>query len=384
MDCSLSSWILDHDPNLRRIPPRALQSRQNGYESNFDYVTLIYDNFRSVCGKYCIAICPPANNFIEIFSSGRIISEDRRAEINKMLIPHDRVLKVFSCIEETDHNLIYILENPKILLEAKDGNNAIFTSNILGKGMKVNNNLSSKFKGKRVILTKNKNNNLRWIKDWVKFYYNAHGADGVLLYDNNSEIYNQKEIYDAIKSVSSDITVEVVKWPFIWGVHGGPNKEWDSDYCQYGILEHARYKYLQMSRSVINCDVDELIMNNDNKSIFEETENTTNGYMAISGFIVPNYCDEVINNFSNYRYLDLGSPALPKWCVVPSKCNDMQQWKVHDISGFNNIEFSNEFISRHFRGINTNWLRKDTKINEKGEKFVLDKLMIKSVQEFCS
>ena len=130
MDCSLSSWILDHDPNLRRIPPRPLQSRQNDYESNFDYITLIYDNFRSACGKYCIAICPPANNFIEIFSSGRIISEDRKAEVNKMLIPHDRVLKVFSCIEETDRNLIYILENPKILLETKGGNNAIFTSNL--------------------------------------------------------------------------------------------------------------------------------------------------------------------------------------------------------------------------------------------------------------
>ena len=41
--------------------------------------------------------------------------------------------------------------------------------------------------------TVQKNNKLKWIKDWIEYYKEVHGVDRVILYDNASEYQSTLE-----------------------------------------------------------------------------------------------------------------------------------------------------------------------------------------------
>jgi hypothetical protein len=235
------------------------------------------------------------------------------------------------------------------------------------------------FAGKRVLLTLSKDNRLEWICDWVRFHQDHHGADAVLLYDNNSTLYTLDELASAIASVSGIEAIRVIHWPYKYGPQGHRG-HWDSDFCQSGALEDARWRYLQRARSVLNVDIDELVLPR-SQSVFERVESEPSGYIAFRGQWVvdanSNDKDERLEvepllhrnyflrlrsrrgrfSWKSWRVVPRRVDTCPpKWAAVPSRHPNPAQWQVHRVRGIAGSRSVNARVEyRHLRAINTSW-----------------------------
>jgi hypothetical protein len=234
------------------------------------------------------------------------------------------------------------------------------------------------FRDRRVIFTMSKDNPIEWILDWVRFNRDVHGADAVLIYDNASTAYDSATLSAALASVSGIDRSVVVEWPYQYGPQGTNSWDhWDSDFCQLGAWEHARWRFLQDARSAMNSDIDELVLSNTNRSVFEAAEQSWAGFVRYRGRWIIGVNDDAGNaateqlprhrDFSvlmppDYRFSWLRgrrdmNRCLPKWAVVPGKCPPHAQWHVHSIASWwpSYLPCSGDFSFRHFREIGSNW-----------------------------
>jgi len=231
------------------------------------------------------------------------------------------------------------------------------------------------FRGKKVLLTLSKDNEVVWITDWMRFHRDAQGADALLLYDNASEKYSLNQLMEEMLQVGGFETIVIVKWPAPYGPQSFKGKYWDSNFCQDGVFEDARWRYLSEAHSVLNCDVDELVVSR-NGSIFDLAASADTGYLSFNGRWALSVSDGGVslgNPGISLRHRDITYQLLPnwrlarfrlsdatlcppKWVVVPKRCPEEAQWTVHDIRGMSPISGKPQsVIYRHFRQINTNW-----------------------------
>jgi hypothetical protein len=233
------------------------------------------------------------------------------------------------------------------------------------------------FEGLRTVFTLSKNNDLTWIKDWLDFYVRIHKANAVLFYDNGSTDYTARELLATLSSVSGIETAVLVNWPFKHGPTGVDlNKNWDSNFSQLGMMEHARNRFLRRARSVLNCDIDELVMSKDQRSIFQEAEESFFGVIAFPGDWVVGIQGAtregspsepvrfkdfqfVLNEFGRGR-LHWGparrTRCQPKWALIPGRMPAKARWHIHYIEGWPASRLrSRTFCFRHFREISTSW-----------------------------
>ena len=73
----------------------------------------------------------------------------------------------------------------------------------------------------------------------------------------------------------------VVDWPYPYGVPDG--RRWDSDYCQYGVLEHARHRFLAEAQAVVNSDIDEFPVTVGGQALFDIVLHSGTGYLNYGG-----------------------------------------------------------------------------------------------------
>src|SRR5699024_387804 len=178
--------------------------------------------------------------------------------------------------------------------------------------LRPDSNKRSKYKDKTVLFSKSKNNDLQWISDWVQYYVSNHGVDAVLLYDNGSTEYSTAEVLEAITVKGVDVAT-VVSWPFKFGPQGGKwngptAAPWDSDFCEYGIIEHARHKYLSDCATLIAHDIDELLVVEDNRSLSEHLAQTKSDYLKYSGIWVEDVRESLAS-----------APTFKDYFIVSSK-----------------------------------------------------------------
>ena len=326
---------------LRRAP-RPVQFRQSFYEERFDASTLVYDVFAHASGKVVIGVSPPMLNLQPWFESCRIVANGRPCE---------------SEYWEMDRCGLVMVDCSGALPECLEI--------ISGRGrfeMPVGANHCRAFQGRRVLLTKSKNNRLEWIRDWVDFHVQHHGADAVLLYDNGSTEYTLGDVLETIRGVKGVRVGAVVDWPFSFGPGGFGAKWWDSDFCQHGALEHARWRFLLMARSVLSCDVDELVVTGNGKSVFDVCESSETGFVSFHGRWAV-CCDAPGEGREPVRHQDHRHYALPlgrcprKWAAVPHRIPEDCQWKVHGIDGFEGGAPWEKLQYLHCQGISTSWKR---------------------------
>jgi hypothetical protein len=214
------------------------------------------------------------------------------------------------------------------------------------------------YEGRRVLYTLSKDNDLRWIADWVRFHVRNHGADAVLVYDNASTRYTGEELENALRSENPSLEVNVVSWPFRYGPQGIADQWWDSNFCQSGALHDARFRFLERASSVLNCDIDELVVSEKGESVFAATERAAGGYLLFAGRWMASTAETRAGTrprHGEFQYLDLSAGACPtKWCVVPAKCALERQWHTHGV-GAKPVPLNREFAYRHFRSISTDW-----------------------------
>ncbi|PPQ30741.1 hypothetical protein CCR94_11815 [Rhodoblastus sphagnicola] len=228
------------------------------------------------------------------------------------------------------------------------------------------------FAGRRVLFTLSKNNKLSWIQDWIRYHRDNHGADALLLYDNGSTDYDVHALAQAIAEVGGLKASAIVEWPFKYGPLGGGDRPWDSDFCQSGMLEHARWRFLARARSALNCDIDELVVGPG--SIFAAAESSPLGAITCQGHwlygISGGGLDTPPQERARHRdYFVAEKPNMQfgvipkhpnscrrKWAVAPARCPERAQWRTHRFAGWFARNVPSLFYSfRHLHPINTNW-----------------------------
>lgn len=325
----VSPVVLPPELGLRREPPRPPGQREATYEDNFDYLTLYYDAF--VSGGDLRLVGPPLLDLERAFREGlheggrrlRLRTERLDRSQRTVVLNHDRRSRTIG-----------------------------FRCGTFSGSSRIGTDLASVFNGRRALLTVSKDNRLDWVRDWARFYALAHGVDAVIVYDNGSVSYSCVDLLAALGEVPGLEVAVVVNWPFKYGPMR-PDGPWDSDYCQYGALEHARWRMLRGADGVINADIDELVVTKSGTSVFGPVRRLRRGYLLYRGTwvdAVPNP-DEAKSAYSNFAFANSSFPQTSsKWCLVPARVPARSQWRVHDVAGAP-ARSSDDVTFKHFHGI---------------------------------
>jgi hypothetical protein len=344
------AWILPENTRARRRTDRPEHLRQEGFMEAFDALTVVYDCFRTSDPARVMLLGPPLKTMPAVLRSLAIAGS-----------PSGRALR----FEVRHRERMY-----EITVEAPATDSALRLRCDAGETtLAIGDNLSRQFRGLRVLYTLSKDNDFRWICDWMRFHRDIHGADAVLLYDNASTRYAPADLLREMRKVGGFSAIAVVDWPFPYGPQGFRGRHWDSNFCQNGAMEDARWRFLGEAQSVLNCDIDELVLTQSG-SIFDRALAARRGYVSFAGRWVlppleraadpPVHRESTIQvgeewRWAGYRLRDTYRCA-PKWAVAPAHCPPSAQWSVHAIHGMPARKAAMAEMSfRHFRQIGTNW-----------------------------
>lgn len=339
-DVELSPLTADAAANFARQAPRPWYLRQPGYDDSFDWHTIFYDVFRAADGRHVVLVGPPLRN----------LSRQVRATVETAF----GVARSDMTIRTLDRMTEIWLPSPKATV-------AVEAPWARQRQIAVQPHGCDVFRGKRVLVTQSKDNDLEWIRDWARFYVLRHGCNAVLFYDNESTRYSVSDIHRVLSGVPGLETVVVIGWNYKFGPGGGESRQWDSDFSQYGALEHARHRFLVFADACIHADIDELVVTDDRSSVFDRVLGSRTGLITYGGVWIENVRAEqpvAARRHSQFRFRlpRAPTPVRPKWAVAPSRCPASAQWRVHDVSGMrSDARASKGVLTRHFRAINTNW-----------------------------
>jgi len=224
--------------------------------------------------------------------------------------------------------------------------------------VRVGTDLSAVFAGTRALLTLQLDNDLQWIHDWVRWHVSAQGTDAVVVYDNGSTSYTLNDLLDAI-CVPGVRVAAVVNWSFPYGPQGDVDLDlpWDSDFAQYGAIEHARWRLLRKAHGVLSVDIDELVYATGELTAYECAQAAAQGFVRFSGEWT--YTDPASPPtrpvHADCRWVHDGDSATAdKWCAAPRRLPRGSQLGVHLAHG---LEMPPHAPLRywHMRAVSTHW-----------------------------
>jgi hypothetical protein len=350
--------LLDSFTTIRRIPTRPTAFRDANFDREFDDSTLFFDAFH-VRDRACVVLLgPPFFNLAPAMAAMKISAWPSGESCSFECKRRDRNVQIWVAAP-TDTARLHI----RCPLGAFD--------------VVVGEDFGQDFEGLRTIFTMSRNNQLEWILDWARYNRDIHGAQAILLYDNNSDAYTGKDVLEALSNLGGFERIRVVSWPFKFGPQGlDRTRFWDSDFCQFGAWEHMRWRFTRRARSVMNSDIDELVVTRSGKSVFELAETSRTGILRYHGRWVigvegaaPRPAPDRLRRHRDYTHvlketltrsrLLLSRDAnrcVPKWTLTPNKCPDWAQWAVHKVKLWWPSYFSTREASfRHFREISDSW-----------------------------
>ncbi len=325
-------------PMPPRFPIRSGELVGPDYIANYEFHALWYDLFYDPSGTMVVASAPPLCNLSEalVQAGGEFrCGGEPQAFVT---VPMNRCAEFWIDVENA--------REPTLTFSGKG---------ISWEGVPGSNHCGW-FAGRRALVTMSKNNDLEWIRDWLSLNVRAHGADAVLLYDNGSSAYSLESLLEVMAGVPGIDVAVVVDWPFKYGPQGPP---WDSDFCQYAALQHARWRFLSAARCVLNSDVDEWVVTPDGKPLFGFCEDSPGGVLAFYGrwcYVPERAAGGPLwrhRHHSHYRPSEDLCP--PKWVAVPASIPEDAQWRVHFIAGGPEPVIVPGILYRHFRRVSNSW-----------------------------
>jgi hypothetical protein len=345
---------------IKRNTPRPIELRVLGFNELYDWDTLWYDAVQ-INPTTILLIGPPlydTKDYINRHCNFVYYPDAQRTKFEKLTHVFHEMDRV--CI--TVINVNSFLQSIELVTDFS----RIITIPV--------NPSQADFMGKKTIVTISKDHPVEWLQQWIDYHFVVHGIDGLLLYNNNSTIYSSTELEQRI--ARPDITIRVVDWPYPFGVMGGGEWQdgdqagnylpWDSDFAQYVMLEHAKYRYLHSAELVINADTDELLYTTKMSlaEICNYSKTSSNSVWTYTGtWIEPvdsrnrtiaksiDYQHRRFSNYwhtSNYEHRGIGQ----KWMLIPQR-NMNYQWLLHRTTG-PHMQTS-EIGFGHYLAMNTSW-----------------------------
>lgn len=337
------SWGIKREPSR---PAHLRIDYCNGmrFDDNFDWHNMFYDAVQLNENQMAL-IGPPLYGIKEWMASNAGFADRNGNPLSYQFFDLDRVSYTIVQTKELDPDIVMLSSKADPVHIAANHNDGFFN-------------------GHRVMVTLQRNNPIRWIEQWMDYHYRNHGIDGFLIYDNSSTDYQIGELDHAISRPY--LKVKVVPWPYPYGPQGSDHAPWDSDYGQYVMLEHAKYRYLSNAALVLNNDIDELVvtMGPTLDQIQSQLTDGPHHCLAYQGRWIEPYdlprqrsAHEVAmgaRRFSDYCCTDASNRTGigHKWMLVPSP-NLQYQWMVHRIAGPYGV--SADLFYGHYLAMNTNW-----------------------------
>lgn len=342
--------------NLKRIPARPAHLQVFNFEENYDFDNLWYDAIQ-VNQETIILIGPPLYNTAQYLNMHCHFEDQCNRLLEYSIQEMDRVC--FTVIKTTaDIEHLFLVDNYNSFKKTE----IHFIKPTL------------EFQDKKVIVTISKNHPISWLKQWIDYHKVVHNVDGILLYNNQSTVYSSEELEREL--LRSDMHIKVIDYNVPFGCMGGGDWQWegksgnflpwDSDFSQYIMMEHAKFRYLFCAKLVINADTDELLMlkNLTLDEFADYCQTSSNSVWLYKGdWIEP--IDQKNNieansipfddrYFENY-FLTTGSQQRGigiKWMLAPKR-NLNYQWMLHRTAGPHML--TDEITFGHFLAMNTSW-----------------------------
>lgn len=326
--CSLVGSGLSRTP---RTPP---ECRIAGHAEAFDADTLWMDAIHT--GKRVVLVCPRLNNL--------------RADLRTARFRIDGH-PVAASVREFKRHAIVQLASPefpaRVSIEIGDWR----------AESRVHSASPEMFRGRNVIFTLSKDNDLDWIHDFARFHHRHHRADAMLFVDNGSAAYGPDEIESAVKRSGID-RVLVLASPLNYGPRGKRPHLHDDQYLQSCVMNIARLRFLSRARAVLNCDVDELVHSR-GPSIFDLAVRSPLGFVRFAG----RWRYPAANLVGSARHAAHvferpgGKICSEKWCIVPDGPLRHLQWRPHSLEP---LPFARIFNTRaagfwHCRAVSNDW-----------------------------
>ena len=215
----------------------------------------------------------------------------------------------------------------------------------------------ARFRGRRVLYTMLKDDDLGHVHDWVLAHRRNHGTDAVLIADNGSTTYEPEALRAAVLAAGVEVA-EVIRAP----LPRGPglritDKRGASKFLQSAMLNIARDRFLAEALGVLILDVDELVAGPDGRSVYDAVAGSLLGVRHIPGVWRraraprPRHADHLYLSGSRE------SRCNPKYAVAPGRLAGRLSWEVHGLEALNRRFFfaARPFRLYHCNGINTSW-----------------------------
>ena len=338
---------------FKRVPRRSKDLWVFNFEQNYDWDNLWYDAIQ-INETTIILIGPPLYETSQFLKERCYFSNWTNRPLKFEIYEMDRVCITVITVDKWISSITLV-----------DGSHR---HNILVERP------STEFQGKKTIVTISKNHPIPWLQQWIDYHKVVHNLDGLLIYNNQSTIYDSKELQETIQR--PDMHIRVVDYNVPFGCMGGGDWEWegkkgtslpwDSDFSQYVMLEHAKWKFLYCSKLVINADTDELLILRKNSldeiANFCQTAETSvwlykgiwiepiDSISGIEAYDIP----FENRRFSNYWHTaDSNQRGIGiKWMLNPQK-NINYQWHLHKTTGPHAM--TDDISFGHYLGMNTSW-----------------------------
>lgn len=320
----------------RRLPEEKMREYERGRLGAYDHTTIFYDVFLEADNKTIVAIGPPPLNLKSLVLSARLNIGN-----------HSLSFKV-----ATDFKKLLVLKTKLPFTKAPSEPlvaELVFSD---GQTQKITLADNHRLHGKALV-TVQKNNKLRWIKDWIAYYRGEYGIEHVCIYDNNSN--EQEKLREQLDGLA-----EVIFWNFPYGVISSSGNQ----FCQVGALNHFKLRHAGKAL-IFNFDIDEMLV----------CKNAKTKKRILSGELLR------FNNYNVYSHALTGpSHSFSDFVLrMPAPRNDAYKYVVSgNESGILNVHYfqrnfgvmkkllPESFVSGsvvpaedayflHYMGISTNW-----------------------------
>lgn len=348
MITSLSSLIIPYeDPTARRT---AVPAKYQGpdYSQKYDFKTLVYDAISVPEKNAVVLICPKLFNLESLVLKGAFTCANQDCTVHTILRR-----KRFDEVWLKCQSPIDLKQADKILK---------FQHDSLDLKTQISDNEAGRFADKNCLVAISKNNRPEWIRDWLHYYVQEHGLQGVVIFDNQSDDYPLTKLEEACASVKGLEEWRIVKTPLLFGPTGVKRKRFQSTFLQVAMLNVARIRYFSQANAILSVDIDELVYSKNNSSVFDDTKQSFLGFKTFKGSWLQTATNWDKTNAApthkDHIYRNSEENKCPfKFCVDPNGLMGGFPWEIHGIGSSFTKKFSanSDLKYWHCLEINTNW-----------------------------
>lgn len=315
---AFSSIKLDRPNDVFRTPRRHRLSRTIDFEAKFDFRTLFYDMFWSDDLSEVICVGPPFR-----------FTSPERVRLSFVALPSQEVCSY----SFGDHRTTVTKFRSILRVKVPAGTQALrVTLNEQVDVVAIQPNMSFLFDSKDVLLTISKNNDLRWITNWIEYYTKIHAIRNFVFLDNSSTLYDLDELHHAMRRCGKIDNLVLLKADFPYGPLGAREVggSYDSTFLQRAIYEAIRYRFLTKARMVGNFDIDELLVRRGDRSLWNCVEEIGRPVILLQRFDTVGFLPSGVKP-AHFMFDCVIPKALPpKWIIRPQLLGRETQLQIHD------------------------------------------------------